>query len=84
MSLNCSFDEIKNRRKFYRRQDCIKKFCKDLKELPTEVIDYKEKEMIPLAANEIKSYEEQKVCHIKITKVNMTFIIKSMSLHQKI
>ena len=26
LSLNCSFDETKNRRKFQRRKDCIKKF----------------------------------------------------------
>ena len=35
-------------RKFYRRKDCIKKFCNDLNELPTEMTDYKEKEIIPL------------------------------------
>ena len=26
LSLICSFDETKNRRKFYRRKDCIKRF----------------------------------------------------------
>ena len=46
LSLNCSFDETKNRRKFYRRKDCIKRFCNDLKELVTKIISYKEKEMI--------------------------------------
>ena len=54
LSLNCSFDETKNRRKFYRRKDCIKKFCKDLKELATEIINYKDKEMVPLTDKEIK------------------------------
>ena len=56
LSLNCSFDETKNRRKMYRR--------KDLKELATEITNYKEKEMIPSTDKEIKSYVEQKVCHI--------------------
>ena len=32
----------------------IKKFCKDLKELATEIINYEEKEMIPLTDNENK------------------------------
>ena len=62
LSLNCSFDEIKNRWKFYRRKDCIEKFSEDLKKLAT--INYKEKEMIPLTDDEIKSYEKQKACHI--------------------
>ena len=64
MSLICSFDETKNRRKFYRRKDCIKKFCNDLKELVTEIISYKEKEMISLTSDQITLYESQKVCHI--------------------
>ena len=54
----------KNRHKFCRRKDCIKKFCNDLKELVTETINYEEKEMIPLKDKEIKFYEKQKVCHI--------------------
>ena len=54
----------KSRRNFYRRKDCIKKFCDDLKELVTEIINYKEKEMIPLTYKEVRFYEKQKVCHI--------------------
>ena len=49
---------------FYRGKDCIEKFCKDLKEIGTEIINFEEKEMIPLTNKEIKSYEKQKVCHI--------------------
>ena len=60
----CSFDDTKNRRYFYRGKDCIEKFCKDLKELRTEMINFKKKEMIPLTNKEIKSYEKQKVCYI--------------------
>ena len=63
LSLICSFDETKNRRKSYRRKYCIGKFCEGLKELATDIINYKEKEMIPLAYNKIKSYEK-KACHI--------------------
>ena len=64
LSLNCLLVETKNRRKFYRRKDCIKKFCNDLKELVTEIISYKEKEMISLTSDQITLYESQKVCHI--------------------
>ena len=60
----CSFDDTKNKHYFYRGKDCIEKFCKDLKELGTEMINFKKKEMIPLTNKEIKSYEKQKVCHI--------------------
>ena len=42
----------------------IEKFCKDLKELGTEIINLEEKEMIPLTNEETKSYEKQKVYHI--------------------
>ena len=45
---HCSFDNAKNRLDYYRGQDCMKKFCKDLNEHATKIINYKEKEMIPL------------------------------------
>ena len=65
-------------------KDCIEKFFKDLKELGTEIINFKKKEMIPITNKKIKSYEKQKVCSIyekkfcchKNKKVNMNFIIK--------
>ena len=57
-------NDTKNKQYFYREKDCIKKFCKDLKELGTEMINFKKKEMIPLTNKEIKSYEKQKVCYI--------------------
>ena len=52
----CSFDDTKNKHYFYRGKDFIEKFCKDLKELGTEMINFKKKEMIPLTNKEIKSY----------------------------
>ena len=64
----CSFDETKNRRYFYRGKDCIEKFCKELKEYRTEIINFEEKEMIPLTNKEIKSYEKQKLFHIRKEK----------------
>ena len=44
----------------------MKRFCKDLKEHTTNIINYEKKkeEMIPLTYEENKSYEKQKVCFI--------------------
>ena len=61
---NCSFDETKNKLDFYRGKDCMEKFCKDLRDHAMKIINYKEKEMIPLTDKETKSYEKQKVCYI--------------------
>ena len=64
MSLSCSFDETKSRHKFYRRGDCIKRLCNDLKELATEIVNYEENEMTLFKDKEITLCESQKVCHI--------------------
>ena len=64
LSLNCSFDETKNRRKFYSRKYRIKKFCNDLKELPTEIVNCEKKEKKPWTDKEIGLYEKQKASHI--------------------
>ena len=47
-----------------RRKDCIKRFCNDLKQLTTEIINYVERGMIPLTSDDVTLYENQKVCHI--------------------
>ena len=60
----CSFDKSKNERKYYRGKDCMKIFCKDLKDQAMKVINCEKKEMIPLTDEEKESYENQKICHI--------------------
>ena len=60
LDLVCSFDSKQDKHNFYRGKDCIKKFCSELKELGTKIINYEQKEMIPLTDNENKYYEEQK------------------------
>ena len=42
----------------------MEKFCKNLKEHATRIINYEKKEMIPLTDEENKSYKKQKVCYI--------------------
>ena len=38
--------------------------CEKFKDLAIGIINYEEKEIIPLTDEETKSYEEEKVCHI--------------------
>ena len=52
----CLFDKSKNKRKYYRGEDCMKIFCKDLKEQAMKIINYEKKEMIPLSDDEKESY----------------------------
>ena len=61
---HCSFDESKNKLNYYRGDDCMKKFCKDLREHATKIINYKEKKMIPLTTKEEIYYNKQKICYI--------------------
>ena len=45
---HCSFDKLKNKLNYYRGNDCMKKFCKDLREHAPKIINYEKKKMIPL------------------------------------
>ena len=45
---NCSFDAPKNKLDFYSDKDCMKGFCKGLKDHTMKMINFEEKEMIPL------------------------------------
>ena len=60
----CSFDKSKNERKYYRVEECMKIFCKDLKDQSMKIISHEKKEMIPLNDEEKESYENQEVCYI--------------------
>ena len=52
LNLVCSFDSKQNKQTFYGGKDCMKRFCSELKELATNGINYKNKEIIPLADSE--------------------------------
>ena len=45
---HCSFDITKNKLDYYRGEYCMKKFCLDLREHVTKIINYEKKEMTPL------------------------------------
>ena len=49
---HCSFDQTKNKLNHYRGKDCMKKFCKDLREHATKIINYEKKKMTPLTKEE--------------------------------
>ena len=60
----CSYDKSKNERKYYRGEDCMKWFCKYLREQAMKIINHEKKEMIPLTNEEKEPYKNQKVCYI--------------------
>ena len=59
-----SFDESKNKLNYYRKDDCMSKFCKDLREHITKIINYEKKKMIPLTTKEKIYHNKQKICYI--------------------
>ena len=49
---------------YYRGEDCMKRFCKDLKDHATKIIDFKKKTMIPLTKEEEDDYNKENICYI--------------------
>ena len=61
---HCSFNESKSKLNYYREDDCMKKFCKDLRINPTKIINYEKKKMNSLTTEEKIHYNKQKICYI--------------------
>ena len=59
-----AFDNIYKKHTLYRGQDCIKKICESLREHAKKIIDFEKKKMLPLTKEELKSYQDTKVCYI--------------------
>ena len=78
---HCSFDKTKNKRDYYRDEDCMKKFCLNLRKHATKIINYEKKDMIPLTKKEEKQHNKQKVCYICKEKFNTDNIYKK---HHKV
>ena len=55
---NCLFNETKNKLDCYKGEDCMERFCKDIKDHAMKIINYQEEEMIPLTDKGTKSYEK--------------------------
>ena len=60
----CSFDESKNKLSYYREEDYMKKFCKDLRTHATKIINYEKKKMMSLTIKEEIYQNKQKICYI--------------------
>ena len=63
MSTIWGFDHIENKHTLYCGKDCMKKFCDSLKEHTKNII-LLEKKMLPLTQEELKTYQEAKICYI--------------------
>ena len=61
---SCSFDKSENKQTYYRKRDCMKRYCNDLKEHVIRIINYEMKPMDPLIEEEKESYKNQQLCHI--------------------
>ena len=77
----CSFDKTKQKLDYYRGNNCMEKFCKDLREHATKLINYEKKDMIPLTKKEEKHHNKQKVCYICKKEFNTDNIDKK---HHKV
>ena len=66
----------------------MKKFCKDLREHSTKIINYEKKKMISLTTEEKIHYNKRKVCYICKKVFNndkkTTKSKRLLSLHRKI
>ena len=61
---HCLFDTTKNKLDYYRGKNCMKKFCLDLRDHATKIINYEKKEMIPLTKEEKRAHSTSKRCYI--------------------
>ena len=80
---SCSFDESKNKLNYYRGNNCMKKFCEDLRIHATKIINYEKNKIIPLTTEEKINYNDQKVCYICEKEFDTIDPTKSSSLERK-
>ena len=80
---SCSFDESRNKLNYYRGKDCMKKFCKDIKEQATRIINYEKKKIIRLTKEEKINYNDQQICYIYKKEFDKSDTAGPSSLEQK-
>ena len=64
---DCSFHKSYNNSLYishYRGEDCMKRFCKDLKDHAKRIVDFKRKFITPLTKDEEDSYDKKNTCYI--------------------
>ena len=74
LDLVSSFDSKENKHGFHRGKDCIKIFSKELKKIYIKIVNYEQKEMIPLT---------DKKKNIMKSKKNATYVKKSFTTTKK-
>ena len=72
----CSFNKSKKKLNYYRGEDCMTKFCKDLREHATKIINYEKKNMIPLTKKKKKTIIIKKF--VTYVKKNLIKVIKNI------
>ena len=79
--IQCVIDAIKNKLACYRSKDCMKIFCRGLKEYVTKISNHEKNEMIPLTNEEKKIHCRQKknVTYAKKDLVLMMIILKRIT-----
>ena len=55
---------------YYKGEDCMKKFCLNLREHVTKIIHYEKKKMMLLTKKEEENHNKQKVCYICTKEFN--------------
>ena len=55
---HCSFDKTKIKLDYYGGEDRMKKFCLNLREHATKIINYEEEKMMPLTKKEEKKHNQ--------------------------
>ena len=71
MSAILIFDGIENKDDVYWGKDCMRKFCKSLKEHVVKITNFEKKKIITLTNKEIDSHTSQENCQINKLKINM-------------
>ena len=85
---HCSLNKIKNKLHYYRGHNCMEKFCKDLREHATKIINYEKKDMTPLTKKKRNTIISK--MFVTYAKKNLIQMIKtvqskrSLSLYGKI
>ena len=70
-----SFRSIENKHDVYRGKDCMKKFCKILREHTMKIINFKKKKLKSLTKEKHELYENTKICYICKEKFENEYLI---------
>ena len=74
MSTISLFKSIENKHNVCRGEDYVKKFCKSLRELVMNIINFKKKKCTLLTKEQQESYESAKICYIYKEKIENEYL----------